>query len=63
MHLRVKKSNLDIFTCAPPPNSPNGSDHPPPGRGKLLIPPKQRFFKNLFSPQQKGGRNYEINED
>ena len=32
-----------------------------PGRGKLLIPSRQRFFKNLFPPTvERGGEKYDL---
>ena len=47
---------IDILTqTLPIKNYSLGSYHHPPGRGKLMIPPRQRSLKNLV-PQQKGGR-------
>ena len=55
MHLQVKKLKVDIFTHA----RRHGKLSPmflssPSGRKKLLIPPRQRFFENLFPHAERG---------
>ena len=50
IHLRVKKMNLDIFTCA----SPQVLIITSKAEGNVLIAPRQRFFKSLFSSCKKG---------
>ena len=53
-----EKTELRHFTHAARQNS--GSYHHPPGRRKLLILPRQRFF-NLFSPSRKErGEYYDV---
>lgn len=54
---------IDILTqTLPIKNYSLGSYHHPPGRGKLMIPPRQRSLKNLVQknlPSRKGeGGNY-----
>ena len=50
---------FSYFSHAPRQKSSPGSNHHPPGRGKLLIyPPNSIFFKNLFPPSRNGGGNY-----
>lgn len=55
----VNQKNESSYFYSSSNNSPPGSYHYPPGRGKLLISPKQRVLQNLFPPQhEKGRRNY-----
>ena len=51
-----------IFTHASPTqNSPPSSCYHAPHRGKLLIPPRQHSFENLFSPTAEiDGGNYDL---
>ena len=59
MYFRVIKAESRLFTHASPGKALprlSSSCSPLTGRGKILIPPRQHFFKNLF-PQQNEGSN------
>ena len=53
MNLRVKKLNLDIFTCAPQVKFSPSPYHHPRGRGKLLIALSSILSKIFLSPVER----------
>lgn len=62
LYLSVKE--LKVIFIHMPTASPAGKPFPwvlslpPSGRGKLIIPPRQCFLKNLFSPRVERGGDY-----